>query len=64
MAADLFILCADILVYVAWYRTYQIWLQAPCKFLTGSRRVLAKAVEDRSENLLVLAPVRAYAYVE
>jgi hypothetical protein len=30
----------------------------------GSRRVLATAVDDWSENLFALAPVRAYAYVQ
>ncbi len=30
----------------------------------GSRRVLATAVDDWSENLFVLAPVQAYAYVQ
>jgi hypothetical protein len=29
----------------------------------GSGRVLATAVDDWLENLFVLAPVRAYAYV-
>ncbi len=29
----------------------------------GSRRVLTTAMDDWSENLFALAPVRAYAYV-
>ncbi len=32
--------------------------------LAGSRRVLATAVDDWSENLFALAPVRAYANVQ
>jgi hypothetical protein len=32
--------------------------------VAGIRRVLATAVDDWSENLIVLAPVRAYAYVQ
>jgi hypothetical protein len=34
------------------------------KTVAGSRRVLATAVDDWSENLLALAPVQAYAYVQ
>jgi hypothetical protein len=30
----------------------------------GSRRVLTTAMDDWSENLFALAPVRAYAYVQ
>jgi hypothetical protein len=33
---DLYYLFADILVYVSWYKTGQIWEQAPDKFLTSS----------------------------
>jgi hypothetical protein len=36
---------------------------AKAKF-AGSRRVLATAVEDWSDNLLALAPVQAYAHVQ
>ncbi len=32
--------------------------------VAGSRRVLATAVDDWSENLFALAPVQAYAYVQ
>jgi hypothetical protein len=32
--------------------------------LAGSHRVLATAVDDWSENLLALAPVQAYTYVQ
>ncbi len=32
-------------------------------YLAGSRRVLTTAMDDWSENLFVLAPVQAYAYV-
>jgi hypothetical protein len=34
------------------------------KFIAGSHRVLATAVDDWSENLFALAPVQAYAYVQ
>ncbi len=33
-------------------------------FVAGSRKVLATAVDDWLENLLALAPVRAYVYVQ
>jgi hypothetical protein len=42
IVAELFILCADILVYVAWYRTCQIWLQVSCKFLASFLQVSCK----------------------
>jgi hypothetical protein len=32
--------------------------------ITGSRRVLATAMDDWSENLFALAPVQAYTYVQ
>jgi hypothetical protein len=32
--------------------------------LAGSRRVLATGVDNGSENLLALAPIQAYAYVQ
>ncbi len=36
MRLDCFYLCADILVYVAWYRIWQVWPQAPYKLHTSS----------------------------
>ncbi len=36
----------------------------PNRKIAGSHRVLATAVDDWLENLLALAPVQAYAYVQ